>query len=81
MADSPPHFSYEMNPSDLEEILRSIRIGKRNSDFLIAAIRSHETATPINIHVDPEPADFLIELARATIDSGAAAFVGVIRVE
>ena len=71
-----PRFSYEMNSDDLEEILRSIRIGKRNSNFLIAAIHSHETATPIDIHADPEPADFLSELAHAAIDNGADSFVG-----
>jgi len=71
-----PHFSYEMNPEDLEDILTSIRVGKRNSDFLIATIHSHETAGPIDIHRSGEPADFLESLARQAIDAGADAFLG-----
>ena len=71
-----PYFSYEMNVDDLGEILRSIRIGKQNSDFLMASIHSHETASPIDIHMDPEPADFLVDLAHAAIDNGADAFLG-----
>lgn len=71
-----PHFAYEMNEEDLEEILRSIRIGKRNADFLIATIHSHETHSPIDIHMDPVPGDFLPRLAKATIDNGADAFAG-----
>ena len=75
-AGRAPYFSYEMNPEDLEDILTSIRVGKQNSDFLIATIHSHETAGPIDIHRSAEPADFLPLLARQAIDNGADAFLG-----
>jgi hypothetical protein len=32
-----------MNPTDLEEILRAVRLGKQHSDLLIASIHAHET--------------------------------------
>ncbi|MBN1223372.1 MAG: CapA family protein [Candidatus Aminicenantes bacterium] len=65
-------YRYEMDSDDLAEILKSIRQGKQNSDFLIAAVHSHESSS----EVWPEPpAAFLQELARAAVDGGADAFV------
>ncbi len=71
-------YRYEMDPEDLQGILRAIRQGKQNSDFLIATIHSHEPATsvapePPNDFED-KPAPFLRDLAHAAVDSGADAF-------
>jgi poly-gamma-glutamate synthesis protein (capsule biosynthesis protein) len=62
---------YEMNPIDLEEILRSVRLGKQHSDLLVATIHSHDTGLGCE-----EPGDFLPALARAAIDAGAGIFIG-----
>jgi hypothetical protein len=63
-------YHYELNPLDLAEILKSIRLGKQHADFAIATIHAHEA----NFDED-SPAAFLRELAHAAIDSGADAFV------
>jgi len=64
-------YRYEMNEMDLQEILKSIRLGKQHSDFLLVSIHSHESSTK----GWPEtPADFLKDLAHAAIDAGADAF-------
>jgi poly-gamma-glutamate synthesis protein (capsule biosynthesis protein) len=71
-------YRYEMDQRDLQDILRSIRQGKQNSDFLVATIHSHEPATSIAPEppndFEDGPAPFLRELAEAAIDSGADAF-------
>jgi poly-gamma-glutamate synthesis protein (capsule biosynthesis protein) len=69
--DKPVRYSFEMNDSDLREILKSIRQGKENSNFLIATIHAHD---PDNY--SDEPADFLPKLAHEAIDAGADAFIG-----
>ncbi|MFY9550785.1 MAG: CapA family protein [Thermoanaerobaculia bacterium] len=61
---------YEMDPADLEEILRSVRLGKQHSDLLVATTHSHETGLGCE-----EPGDFLPVLARAAIDAGAGVFI------
>jgi poly-gamma-glutamate synthesis protein (capsule biosynthesis protein) len=70
---------YEMNATELTEILHSIRQGKQHSDFLLASIHSHETADTSapdpKTDFDDEPAEFLQTLAKAAIDSGADAFL------
>ena len=66
-------FSYEMRENDLLEILKSIRKGKENADFLIATIHAHEPDIAVPTE---EPGDFLPKLAHACIDAGADAFVG-----
>jgi poly-gamma-glutamate synthesis protein (capsule biosynthesis protein) len=71
VGDKAVHFAYEMNDGDLREILKGIRDGKQNSDFLIATIHAHE---PDNW--SEEPADFLPKLAHAAIDAGADVFIG-----
>jgi poly-gamma-glutamate synthesis protein (capsule biosynthesis protein) len=71
VGDRPVRFTYEMNESDLREILKGIRQGKQNSDFLIATIHAHD---PDNW--SEEPADFLPKLAHAAIDAGADVFIG-----
>jgi len=66
-----PGYHYEMDAVDLEENLKSIRLGKQHSDFLIATMHAHQT----DLGAD-EPGDFLPVLARAAIDAGADAFIG-----
>ena len=64
-------YTYEMDPIDFSENLKSVRQGKQYSDFLLAAIHNHESG------VGPdEPGDFHIKMAHAAIDAGADAFVG-----
>ena len=63
-------YRYEMNTLDLAEILKSIRLGKQHSDFLIAAIHAHQADFD-----QYAPGGFLRDLARAAIDAGADAFV------
>jgi len=65
-------YHHEMNKQDLAAILKSIRSGKQHSDFLIATIHSHET---LNANSPEQPADFLKDLARASIDAGADIFM------
>jgi len=71
VGDKPVRAAYEMNESDLHQILKGIRDGKQNSDFLIATIHAHEPDNWSN-----EPADFLPKLAHAAIDAGADVFIG-----
>lgn len=63
--------SYQMDPIDEREILKSIRQAKQMSDFVIATIHAHEPG-----NWSDAPADFLPALARAAIDAGADEFVG-----
>lgn len=66
-----PANRYAMNAVDLEEILRSVRLGKQHSDLLLVSIHSHDTGLGCE-----EPGDFLPALAHAAIDAGAGAFLG-----
>jgi poly-gamma-glutamate synthesis protein (capsule biosynthesis protein) len=62
--------SYTMNTHDEAGILKSIREGKENADFLVATIHAHEPG-----NWSETPPDFLPVLAHAAIDAGADAFV------
>jgi poly-gamma-glutamate capsule biosynthesis protein CapA/YwtB (metallophosphatase superfamily) len=71
-------YSYEhaMDPGDLAEIHAAIRSAQLNADFVIAAIHSHECS--IGCDDDNAPrgaANFLKDLARGAVDSGADMFV------
>ncbi len=71
-------FSYEhaMDPGDLAEIYAAIRSAQLNADFVIAAIHAHECSTGCDDGSAPRgAANFLKELARGAIDSGADMFV------
>ena len=63
-------YRYEMNPLDLAEILKSVRLGKQHADFLVATIHAHEAGFD-----EDSPGDFLQELAHLAIDAGADAFI------
>jgi poly-gamma-glutamate synthesis protein (capsule biosynthesis protein) len=75
--DKPGAYSYAMNPDDFRQIVDSIRNGKFFSHFMMATIHSHESAVAYErMHFSDRPTDFLVELAHASIDNGADAFLG-----
>ena len=73
----PGELTYAMNPRDLQDNLRSIKNGKEYSDFMIATIHAHQGDSILQSFLfEDHPPDFLVELAHASIDNGADAFVG-----
>jgi poly-gamma-glutamate synthesis protein (capsule biosynthesis protein) len=69
--------TYAMNPRDLQDNLKSIKNGKQYSDFMIATIHAHQGDSILQSFLfEDHPPDFLVELAHASIDNGADAFVG-----
>jgi poly-gamma-glutamate synthesis protein (capsule biosynthesis protein) len=73
----PGELTYAMNARDLQDNLRSIKSGKQYSDFMIATIHAHQGDSILQSFLFEErPPDFLVELAHASIDNGADAFVG-----
>src|SRR5712691_11174267 len=57
--------------------MRSIRVGKQKSDFMVVAIHSHQNSFSYQAYShDNSTPDFLIELAHKAIDNGADVFVG-----
>ncbi len=74
--ERPFTYNYAMDQGDLARILGSIRAGKAQARYLIAAIHAHEAATdeaPPRTWQDP--AAFLRPLAHQAIDAGADMFV------
>lgn len=71
----------EADQDDAEDILRWIREARRQADWVICSLHSHEfghnslmtAKTKIDLS---EPADFIPEFARAAIDAGADIFAG-----
>ena len=64
-----PGLTYEMNPYDRFEILKSIRGAKEVSSLVVFSIHAHDTA---NGDADArQPADFLPEFFHNAIDAGA----------
>jgi poly-gamma-glutamate synthesis protein (capsule biosynthesis protein) len=73
----PGDLSYTMDPDDLKEILRSIRNGKQNADFMIATVHCHQGNYAFQTYTyDNDTPDFLIEFAHKAIDNGADVFIG-----
>jgi hypothetical protein len=73
----PGELTYTMNPRDLQDTLKSIKNGKEYSDFMIATIHAHQGDSVLQSFLfEDHPPDFLVELAHASIDNGADAFVG-----
>jgi poly-gamma-glutamate synthesis protein (capsule biosynthesis protein) len=69
-------YEHGMDPDDLREIYASIRAAALNADFVIVAIHAHECSAGCDDDDAPRgAADFLKELARGAIDSGADMFV------
>jgi poly-gamma-glutamate synthesis protein (capsule biosynthesis protein) len=73
----PGELTYAMNARDLQDNLRSVKNGKQYSDFMIATIHAHQGDSILQSFLfEDRPPDFLVELAHASIDNGADAFVG-----
>jgi poly-gamma-glutamate synthesis protein (capsule biosynthesis protein) len=73
----PGELTYAMNARDLQDNLKSIKNGKEYADFMIATIHAHQGDSVLQAFLfEDHPPDFLVELAHASIDSGADAFVG-----
>lgn len=71
-----PGNAYDIDREDAAEILRSIRLGKQHSDFLVAALHSHEAQNEYPWPAAPlAPPECLQPLAHAAIDAGADAFI------
>jgi poly-gamma-glutamate synthesis protein (capsule biosynthesis protein) len=71
-----PGTTYEVDDLDLADILKNVRLGKQHSDFLIAALHTHEARDETPFPAAPLlPADFVQPVARAAIDAGADAFL------
>lgn len=71
-----PSYQHTMDPDDLREIYGAIRAAQLNADFVIVAIHAHECSTGCDDDGAPRgAANFLKELARGAIDSGADMFV------
>jgi poly-gamma-glutamate capsule biosynthesis protein CapA/YwtB (metallophosphatase superfamily) len=69
--------AYTIDQRDLDGIMRSIRVGKQNSDFMVVAIHAHQNSFSYQAYShDNSTPDFLIELAHKAIDNGADIFVG-----
>lgn len=69
--------SYTIDAEDLRQQLRSIRGGKLYADFLITTIHAHQGKWIAEHYPEETSApNYLIELARKSIDSGADAFIG-----
>jgi hypothetical protein len=67
---------HAMDAEDLREIYAAIRAAQLNADFVIAAIHAHECSIGCDDADAPRgAANFLKELARGAIDSGADMFV------
>ncbi len=67
---------HAMDPGDLAEIYAAVRAAQLNADFVIVAIHAHECSLGCDGDNAPRgAANFLKELARGAIDSGADMFV------
>jgi Bacterial capsule synthesis protein PGA_cap len=77
VGDKTGALSYKMDQSDLDGIIRSIRFGKQNSDFMIVAIHCHQNSFSYQAYShDNSVPDFLVQVAHMAIDNGADVFVG-----
>jgi poly-gamma-glutamate capsule biosynthesis protein CapA/YwtB (metallophosphatase superfamily) len=77
VGDKVGSLTYTIDPRDLDGIMRSIRVGKQNSDFVAVAIHAHQNSFSYQAYShDNSTPDFLIELAHKAIDNGADVFVG-----
>ncbi len=59
------------HPGDLEEILAAVRDARRQADWVVVTSHTHEGAGRRDV-----AADFIVQVARATIEAGADLFVG-----
>ena len=66
---------YEMNLYDLAGLLQAVRAAKRNANLVVFTIHTHETATGEDDD-NPQPPDFLVQLAHDVVGAGADVFIG-----
>jgi len=83
-----PYYQFDMNETDLRDIVASVREGKTRFDFMTVAIHAHHfhdasggergVGVPETVDLDTNPsiANYLPEFAHAVIDAGADAFLG-----
>lgn len=82
------YYYYEMNQTDLRDIVAAVREGKLRSDFITVALHAHDfrdtrggyrgEGVPEADHLDTNPsvANYLEEFAHTVIDNGADVFQG-----
>ena len=63
--------SWAADPADVAEVLRSVRLGAQHSDLLVVSLHVHEEEGSA-----AQPPCFLVDLAHAAIDAGAAVVFG-----
>lgn len=69
---SPEGMITEPNGKDLDRVKRAIEEAKRQADYVIVSVHSHE----MKGEDKSSPADFLVSFARSCIDFGATAVLG-----
>lgn len=62
----------ECNKKDLERLVESIRLAKKDCDLVILAVHCHEIGETKHEQVP----DYFVELAHASIDAGCSAIIG-----
>jgi Bacterial capsule synthesis protein PGA_cap len=66
VGDKVGSLAYTIDRRDLDGIMRSIRVGKQSSDFMVVAIHAHQNSFSYQAYShDNSTPDFLIELAHA----------------
>jgi poly-gamma-glutamate synthesis protein (capsule biosynthesis protein) len=76
VAGEEPGNAYDIDRQDAATVLRGIRLGKQHSDFLIAALHSHEARDEKPWPAAPLlPPECLRPLAHAAVEAGADAFI------
>ena len=83
-----PSYSYQMNETDVRDLVAAVTEGKTRSDFMTFAIHAHQFADTKggergpnlpetdDLDTNPSIADFLPVLAKQLIDAGADSFIG-----
>lgn len=68
-AGDTPGVHTQVNKSDLDALVTSVRNARRQSDWVIVYSHTHESG-----HGQQDPPDFLVQAAHAAIDAGADIF-------
>jgi poly-gamma-glutamate capsule biosynthesis protein CapA/YwtB (metallophosphatase superfamily) len=77
VGDKLGEITYHVNEDHERDILRSIRLGKQYSDFLVVSIHNHNNSYVYQQYgFDEGVPDFLQEFAHKAIDNGADVFIG-----
>lgn len=87
-AVTAPHYTFDLHPQDLRDVLAMVREGKIKSDFMTVAIHAHhfrdakggdrgpKVPETDDLDTNPSVADYLPVFAKAAIDAGADTFLG-----